>query len=110
MHLTKSNIILIVAASLTFVAAVYYYFFYNKDTGSAVVATAPASAAELDFVNLAGQIDSISFDPGIFSDPRFMRLTDIHTIVVPESSGRRDPFAALSGTATAPATPAAPTK
>lgn len=99
MHLTKSNIILAIAAGLTFIAAVYYYFFYNKDTGGAVVATAPASQAELDFVNLAGQIDSISFDQTIFSDPRFMRLVDIHTVVVPEPTGRRDPFATLPGTA-----------
>lgn len=99
MHLTKSNIILAVIAGLTLVAAIYYYGFYNKDNGPAVVETAPASAAELDFVNLVGQIDSISFDTSIFSDPRFMALTDIHTIVVPETSGRRDPFAPLSGTA-----------
>jgi hypothetical protein len=96
-HFTKSNIVLAVVAGLTFVGAIYYYFFYNKDTGSAVTAAAPASSAELDFVNLAGQIDTISFDPAIFSDPRFTRLTDIHTIVVPEASGRRDPFAILSG-------------
>ncbi|MDB5265550.1 MAG: hypothetical protein JWM39_263 [Parcubacteria group bacterium] len=100
MHLTKSNIILAVVAGLTLIAAVYYYFFYNKDTGSAVVATAPASAAELDFVNLTGQISTISFDTRIFSDPRFTRLVDIHTVVVPETAGRRDPFAPLTGTAT----------
>ncbi|KND50355.1 MAG: hypothetical protein AB202_01725 [Parcubacteria bacterium C7867-007] len=99
MHLTKSNIILAIAAGLTFVAAVYYYFFYNRDTGPAVVATAPASAAELDFLNLVVQIDSISFNTAIFSDPRFTSLTDIHTIVVPEAAGRRDPFAALPGAA-----------
>jgi hypothetical protein len=97
MHFTKSNIILSIAAALTFVAAVYYYFFYNKDTGSAVVAASPASNAELDFVNLTGQISSITFDSHIFTDPRFTRLIDIHTIVVPEASGRRDPFAAVAG-------------
>lgn len=100
MHFTKSNIILSIAAALTFVGAVYYYFFYNKDTGAAVVAASPASNAELDFVNLTGQISSISFDAHIFSDPRFTRLVDIHTIVVPEASGRRDPFAAVPGAAT----------
>lgn len=99
MHLTKSNIILSVAAGLTLLAAVYYYFFYNKDTGPAVTTSAPASSAELDFVNLTGQIANISFDPKIFSDPRFTRLVDIHTVVVPEATGRRDPFANLAGAA-----------
>ena len=95
MKLTKSNIILGIVAGLTLVAAVYYYFFYNKNTGPAIVSTAPASAAELDFVNLVSQIDSISFNTAIFQDPKFIKLLDIHTIVVPESSGRRDPFAPL---------------
>jgi hypothetical protein len=99
MHLTKSNIILSIFAGLTLVAAIYYYFFYNKDSGPAVIETPAASAAELDFVNLVGQIDSISFDTSIFSDPRFIALTDIHTIVVPEASGRRDPFASIGATA-----------
>ncbi|SRR6266481_8250245 len=99
MHITKSNIVLVIVAGLTFIGAVYYYFFYNKDTGPAVEMTAPASAAELDFVNLTGQISSITFNPQIFSDPRFTRLVDIHTVVVPEISGRRDPFADISGIA-----------
>lgn len=99
MHFTRSNIILIAAAALTFFAAVYYYGFYNKDTGSAVIPVGPASEAELDFVNLAGQIDSITFDTSIFSDSRFISLTDIRTTVVPETAGRRDPFAPLSGSA-----------
>lgn len=97
MHLSKSNIILAVAAGLTFIAAVYYYAFYNKDTGPAVVEGTAASSAELDFINLQGQIVNITFDASIFSDPRFTRLTDIHTIIVPEPAGRRDPFAGFPG-------------
>jgi hypothetical protein len=101
MHLTRSNIILIACAALTFLAAVYYYGFYNKDTGSAVIPVGPASDAELDFVHLAGQIDNITFNTSVFSDPRFTSLVDIHTAVVPETSGRRDPFAAIQGTSAA---------
>ena len=100
MHLTRSNIILGIVALLTLAAAVYYYGFYNKSTGSAVIETPAATAAELDFVNLAGQIDSISFDQSIFSNPQFAALRDIRTVVVPEPSGRRDPFATIPGTPT----------
>jgi hypothetical protein len=36
----------------------------------------------------------------VFSDPRFMALTDIHTAILPESVGRNDPFASISGVST----------
>jgi hypothetical protein len=98
MHLTRSNIILIIVAAITFLSAVYYYGFYNKDTGSAVVPVGPASDAQLDFVNLAGQVDSITFDTSLLTDPRFTRLVDIRTTIIPEVTGRHDPFAAIPGT------------
>lgn len=99
MQLTKSNIILAVIGGLTVIAAIYYYGFYNKDSGPAVIASSEASSAESDFIRLQGQIINITFDQDIFSDPRFTRLTDIHTVIVPEAAGRRDPFAPLAGAA-----------
>jgi hypothetical protein len=58
-----------------------------------VSATEPLSPAETTFVNLATQLEPLGFDTAILSDPRFMALVDIHTAVIPESAGRRDPFA-----------------
>lgn len=73
-----------------------YLLFFNNSTSSAVaVSGAPASAAEVSFLNLVAQVDPLSFDTSIFTDPRFMALVDIRTAVVPEPSGRTDPFAPL---------------
>jgi hypothetical protein len=54
----------------------------------------------VQFLNLSSQIGPISFDTSVFSDPRFMALTDIHTAILPESVGRNDPFASISGVST----------
>lgn len=77
----------------------YYFFFFTADTGTAVTAAAGASDAELTFVNLAGQLDPIDFDTTLLSDPRFSALVDIRTPILPESVGRTDPFAPISGVA-----------
>jgi hypothetical protein len=97
MHLTRRTTILIVCAVVVFGgAAIYYMSGSSTDSTSAVSASAPASAAELTFVNLVGQLNSLTFDTSILSDPRFTALVDIHTSLVPEAAGRRNPFAPIS--------------
>ena len=71
-------------------------------SASAVVpsdGSAPKSSAELTFLNLASQLDTISFDTTVLSDPRFLALVDIRTAILPEATGRIDPFATLPGLA-----------
>lgn len=55
------------------------------------------SVDEALFMNLASQIDAISFNDSLLKDPRFLSLVDIRVVVVPETVGRKDPFANLSG-------------
>ncbi len=74
----------------------YLVFFNNTaDTSAISSAGAPASTAEVSFLNLVAQIDPLTFDTSIFSDPRFISLVDIRTAIVPEAKGRIDPFAPL---------------
>jgi hypothetical protein len=76
----------------------YLMFFNTNNVNSAVStsgSTQPASAAEVTFLNLASQINPISFDTSIIADPRFAALVDIHTAVLPEPLGRKDPFLPL---------------
>lgn len=59
--------------------------------------TMPSSEAQATFLELAEQLNTISFDTSIFNDPRFRALVDIKTAILPEAAGRTDPFAPLPG-------------
>lgn len=66
------------------------------DTSSEVVSTSDVgNDAEAQFVTLSAQLVPLSFDTSILTDSRFTSLIDLHTIVLPEAIGRRDPFAPI---------------
>lgn len=75
--------------------ALGYYFFGPSAPAADLSVGAAANPAELLFINLAGQLDSIAFKDGFLIDPRFRALVDIRTAILPESSGRPDPFAPI---------------
>ena len=95
-NIPRRTLYLYICAGIVLAGAIYYYFFFNQDTGSAAVSTTTeASQAEISFITLVGKIDPIRFDTTILSDPRFLRLQDIRTVIVPEPAGRKDPFAPI---------------
>ncbi len=95
---TSRTISIAVAVAIVLLGAIAYLAFFRPDTTPAVSATgAPTSGAQADFIDLSAQLTPISFDTSIFSDPRFMALQDIHTSIVSEAAGRKDPFAPLTG-------------
>ncbi len=97
---TNTKIILGVLALGILLAAIYFLFFNTSGDTSAISTTgAPASAAEVTFLDLASKVDPINFDTSIFTDPRFTSLVDIHQAIVPDTAGRTDPFAPLPGMA-----------
>ncbi len=101
----KSTKILYGAAAIVFLGAAYYYFIFNKDSGAAVDSNSvAASSAEISFISLIGQIDPISFDVSVLSNPKFTQLQDIRIAVIPEPSGRKDPFSPYAGAIIAPTT------
>lgn len=100
MSISRNKLILIIAGVVAAAGLGYYFFFFTASPDATVTASAPASAAELTFVNLAGQLDPIDFDTTLLNDPRFMALVDIRTAVIPEASGRHDPFAPIPGVPT----------
>jgi len=74
----------------------YYFFFFNSGTDTTLNATpGGASSAELSFITLVGKIEPIVFDTSLLSDPRFTTREDIRTAIIPEESGRKDPFAPI---------------
>ena len=74
-------------------AAAYFFLPDGSSSATALSGSAPADANEAAFIQLSGELDPISFDPKVLEDPRLTSLVDISTQVIPESSGRSDPFA-----------------
>ena len=102
MTFSKKN--LTTAAIVVIVLGVVAYFLFMRGTNDAVVTAVgtPGSEAEATFLGLASELETVSFDGSIFTDPRFTSLRDIHTNIIQEPVGRRDPFAQLSGVVTTP--------
>jgi hypothetical protein len=93
---TKIILGVVVVVALLFGA---YLVFFNSNSSESALSTqtAPASAAEVSFLNLANTAESVSFDTSVLSDARFAALVDIHTAIVPDPQGRTDPFASFPG-------------
>lgn len=96
---SRSGIVLLILGLLVVAAAGYMLFAKGDSAPGVTVDGEPGSEAETAFLNLTAEIDSIRFDTEVFEDPRFAALVDIRTTIVPETSGRPDPFAPLSGLA-----------
>jgi hypothetical protein len=93
----KSNALLIGIATILVAAGAYWYFFTgtgNEPPLSDVGAS--TNQAQTQFQTLVGELQPISFDSNIFSDARFNALVSLATPIAPESTGRLDPFAAVS--------------
>ncbi len=92
------NTIIAVVIGVVFLSGAGYFLFIKPATSpspTGVDTSAPTSAEELIFVNLAAQLEPLGFDLSILSDPRFTALRDLHTPIFLEPAGRRDPFAPL---------------
>ena len=96
MPVSRTTGILIVLAILVLGAAAYLLLRPSTESGVSA-AGAPASAAELTFINLTAKINPVSFDSAILTDLRFIGLVDIRTAILPEPSGRQDPFGPFVG-------------
>lgn len=91
------NTLIAVAIGFLLLTSAGYFLFVRPATaptsGVALDSSMPVSPEETTFVNLAAQLEPLGFDTSILSDARFVSLIDLHTAVIPEASGRRDPFA-----------------
>jgi hypothetical protein len=90
--------IVIAVLGIAVILGIVYLVFFNSNSDTTAVSTTggtPSSPAEVDFLNLSSQVEPITFDTTILNDPRFISLVDIHTAILPEATGRKDPFAPL---------------
>ena len=94
----KTNPTSIIIITLLVSAIAYWYFFTGTGNEAPLTATdAPTNQTQMQFEILVGELQSVKFNTNIFADARFNALVDIRTQVSPESIGRLDPLAPLSG-------------
>lgn len=75
-----------------------YTFFVKEDPSTITQTSIAESEAARDsraFLLTLRQLNSITFDPSIFTDPRFGSLLDHRQPVLVEPVGRENPFEAL---------------
>jgi hypothetical protein len=93
----KTNTILIIVTAIIAVAGAYWYYFARTGNEPSLTASDTENIAMVRFQTLASELESISFDTRIFSEPNFMALIDLTTPIIPETVGRTDPFAPIPG-------------
>lgn len=94
----KSNTIIIIVITLLIAAGAYWYFFAGTGNQTPLTASSTTgNAAQTQFQALVSQLQPISFNTAIFSDPKFTALVNIAVAVTPEPAGRLDPFAPIPG-------------
>lgn len=99
MALSKKTTISI-AAGIVVLGAIAYFVWMRPDAEENVSTSGGVtSAAQGTFLTLVTRLEPVSFDKSVLSDPRFLALVDIQTAILPEKTGRTDPFAPLSGVA-----------
>ncbi len=85
-----------IIALIVVVGGMYWYFSSGTEQLPLTVGET-GNQAQTKFQNLVSELQSISFNTAIFSDPRFNALVDITTPISPETTGRLDPFAPVAG-------------
>jgi hypothetical protein len=94
-----SNTIIFIIVTIV-VAGGGYYWYSSTQTGNQppLSVGVAQNEAQSQFKVLVSELQAVTFDTTIFSDPNFMALVDLATPVTPEAPGRTDPFAAISVT------------
>lgn len=92
-----NSTIFIIITALALAGGAYWHFFTGDGNQPPLTKSVEENQTQTQFKTLVSELQSISFDTSIFSNPNFMALTDLATQVTPEESGRLDPFAPIPG-------------
>ncbi len=88
----KSNPVPFIIATVLVGIGAYWFFFVNGTEQPSLTMNSTQNGAQAKFQALASQLQSISFDTRIFSDPNFVSLVSLTTSITPETKGTIDPF------------------
>lgn len=100
MALSKKTSVTVAVVVVVLGIAAYFLWMRTPVEPNVTISDAgAASVAQATFLTLAARLEPVAFDASILSDARFLSLVDIKTAILPEESGRNDPFAPLPGVA-----------
>ncbi len=97
----SANTLFIVLTALIAGGGAYWYYQMANEAEPTLTEDTSQNVAQIQFQTLVTELEPISFDTSVFSDPRFIALRDITTSIAPEQPGRADPFAPVAGVAAA---------
>jgi len=93
----NTNTIILIIATIVVALGAYWYFFTGTGNEPPLETLSTENEVQIRFKTLASLLQPITFNTGIFSEPRFMALVDLATPITPETVGRLDPFAPVPG-------------
>lgn len=93
----KSSTLSLIIVTVVIIIGAYWYISTGEDNQPPLTTAVLNNAAQTQFQALVNELQPISFNVAIFSEPNFLSLVDLTTPIEPESSGRLDPFAPVSG-------------
>lgn len=93
----KSNTTILIITTLIVAGGAYWYFFTGTGNEAPLTVLPTDNQAETRFQTLVSELQPVSFNTDIFSEPSFMALVDLTTPIAPETVGRLDPFALVPG-------------
>ncbi|MCX6790478.1 MAG: hypothetical protein NTV60_03035 [Candidatus Kaiserbacteria bacterium] len=95
----KPNTIILIVLTVLIAGGAYWYFATQSGNDAPLTSAISDNAPKTQFQALVSELQSISFNTAIFSDPKFTSLVDLKVPVTAEPSGRLDPFASIQDAA-----------
>mgnify|MGYP001441310413 CR=1 FL=1 len=85
---------ILILGGIILLAGLGYYLFVQKDAGNLnnVEVDGQAAMQTAQFLKRLNDLEQMSFDGAIFSDPRFTTLISFSKEVQPEPYGKANPF------------------
>lgn len=93
----KPNTIILIVITFFIAIGAYWYFFTGTGNKPPLTILSTTNQSQTRFQTLVSELQPVSFNTDIFSDPRFTALVDLATPIAPETAGRLDPFAPVAG-------------
>ncbi len=91
----NNRIVVLVIVLLVVAFFAYGLFFTSSSDSSEGVVTTSTSGITQEVSVLLADLKSIHFSEGVFTNPKFTRLSDFSLTLIPFPAGRTNPFAPL---------------